>query len=289
MKEVRVRYLRGTPIRVNGVDDTRLLIPWIDNNGKETAYLVGAQHGRSLCSPMEGGLGYIVHKGTGLSYTSKAVLNTGERDFESWGILQEREALRDFSLGLEVQALGIKTNEMLALSRLPIHISIRGEHIYPVALSYRVECPYRICDGASMSIDELNYFVSSWQSGFGTKPWFDVCRPLANAAHVLFGNLRTMMEHGILHNAISPHNYTWALELLDFELAHSPRTPYTQEEAVRIVDTLRPREVIQTYEVLAHIAERLGLTPNWIELEEVARSYGFYLEDYEVELTFEEE
>ena len=38
------------------------------------------------------------------------------------------------------------------------------------------------------------------------------------AADLLLHNLQILHKNEILHNAISEQNYTWALELLDFEL-----------------------------------------------------------------------
>ena len=106
-----------------------------------------------------------------------------------------------------------------------IEIDCTGEKLKPTLLQYNVECPYRICDFPFMTIDQVNYELEKWGSlnnrGFEKKHLI--------AAEVLISNLRILHDHNILHNAIHFQNYTWALELLVFELARTNTYPYPNE------------------------------------------------------------
>lgn len=102
------------------------------------------------------------------------------------------------------------------------------------------------------------------------------------AANVLIRNLRVLHDHDILHNAISEQNYTWALELLDFELACSPAHPYTSEDDMRHVKDLFPREIMQTYVVINYIAGVLRENIDFVEIDKLFAEYGFDLKQYVV-------
>ena len=88
-------------------------------------------------------------------------------------------------------------------------------------------------------------------------------------------NLRVLHDNEVLHNAIQIQNYTWALELLDFELSCSPSYPYSQEDDRRHVKSLFARELIQTYEVINYIAGVLQEPVDYQKIDDIYAKYGF--------------
>ena len=105
------------------------------------------------------------------------------------------------------------------------------------------------------------------------------------AANVLIHNLRILHDNNILHNAIHEQNYTWALELLDFELACSPNHPYTKEDDQRHAKDLFAREIIQTYVIINYIAGVLREEPDFKAIDSLFKEFGFDLKQYAVNIT----
>ena len=250
----------------------RALLRSVD--GTETMWCPGPHHGRSFVVGRHGDGRFVVSKGNGLSYSQLAFLYTAEFGDNTWGLLLERDALRDFDVGLEVEALGIKTNKMEYVLRLEEPVWLTSERVVrPILLQYSVECPYRICDAAYVPRGEIESAVAKWDV-FNDRGYD---RPSMVAADVLIRNLRTLHDHQILHNAIHFQNYTWALELLDFELACTPKHPYDDEQSNRIAQDLFAREVVQTYEIINHIAGCLAEPLDYAEIDRLFKDYGFDL------------
>ena len=97
------------------------------------------------------------------------------------------------------------------------------------------------------------------------------------AANVLIKNLKILHTNNILHNAINFQNYTWALELLDFELACSPSYPYTKEDDQRHVKDFFNREILYTYEIIKYIACFLSEPIDYKLIDSLFKMYGFDL------------
>ena len=196
-----------------------------DDEGPETIYLVSPLHGRSFVVGRHEDGRYIVSKGNGLCYSQYSFLYTPEMPTDVWGLLLKEDALRDYYCGQDVRALGIKTNWMECVLELdyPIHIEKTGVDLKPCLLQYSVECPYRICDAVFMEREQIEAEVAKWQQ-YNESGWQ---QNHLVAAEVLIRNLRVMHDHEVLHNAIHEQNYTWALELLDFELCRTPQHRYT--------------------------------------------------------------
>lgn len=245
-----------------------------DDSGKETMWLVGPEHGRSFVVGRTPDGKYVISKGNGLSYTAYPFINTGEMGSGTWGLLLSHDAIRDFKLGQEVAELGIKTNQIQYVLRLDVPINIHGETLYPHLLQYTVECPYRISDAAFMTRAQIDEQVRRWPLKHD--------RNYMNAAEILVNNLRILHTNGILHNAITIQNYTWALELLDFELASSPKHPYDKEDYQRHVPDLMPREILYTYQIIIYIAGVLQETIDHRILSAVFREKGFDLKAFAI-------
>lgn len=253
-----------------------------DAEGDRQMFCLSPHHGRSfLVAQKENGRS-VISKGNGLSYSQYQFLNTREFGDNTFGLLLRRDAERDFLLGKEIEALGIKTNHMECVIELEKEIQLATGHIIkPVLLQYDVECPYRICDAAFMTQDQINAEVLKWERMNG-RGYDHATQSHLIAANVLIRNLRILHDNGVLHNAIHEQNYTWALELLDFELASSPAHPYAAEDAQRHVQGLFPREMLYTYVIIKYIAEVLHEEIDYATIDNLFAEYGFNLQDYNI-------
>lgn len=249
-------------------------------NGRESLLSPSPLHGRSFVVGQHRDGRYIVTKGNGLCYSQHPFLFTPETPTDVWGLLLKEDALRDYYCCQDVQALGIKTNQMECVLEIdyPIYIAQTDTTFKPCILQYNVECPYRICDAPFMEHLQIMNEVTKWQrynhKGYSQNHMI--------AAEVLISNLRTMHDHEVLHNAIHEQNYTWALELLDFELCRTPQHPYEKADYERHVPTLYSREVIQTYVIINYIAGVLREEVNYADIDALFAEYGFDLSKFSV-------
>lgn len=236
-------------------------------------------HGRSFVVGRLDNGRYVVSKGNGLSYSQYVLLNTGDFGDATLGLLLRKDAIRDFLLGQEIEALGIKTNHMEYVMELDAVVTLpNGHRLKPVLLQYDVECPWRISDAPFMTHEQIWNEVYKWEvlndEGFEENYMI--------AANVLIRNLRILHDHNILHNAIHEQNYTWALELLDFELSCSPTHPYEQEDYRRHVKDLLPREITQTYVIINYIAAALHEEIDYQRIDNLFAEYGFDIKQYAI-------
>lgn len=252
----------------------------IDKRGDKEIYNLSPIHCRSFIVGQQGDRKYIVSKGNGLAYSSYTFLYTPEMPTDVWGLLRKEDALRDFYCGQDVQALGIKANQMECVIELdhPIFIPQTKETLNPCLLQYNVECPWRIADAGFMTQDQIWDEVTKWER-LNDKA-FQV--EYLIAANVLIRNLRTLHDNGVLHNALTYENITWALELLDFELCHTPQHPYGKEDYVRHVPVLFDREIIDTYKLINYIAGVLRQPVDYKRVDSLFLEYGFDIENFKV-------
>jgi hypothetical protein len=241
-----------------------------DSQGDREIYCVSPLHGRSFVIVQNEGR-WIVSKGNGLSYSKYTFLDTSRIGDTVWGALFKENAIRDYIIGQEIAKLGIKTNLMEYV--LEIDTEMRFANISrndkPYLLQYSVECPYRICDFAFMPMDCLKKELSKWKKKNGCSEYY------ISAANLLIRNLRIMHDNNIMHNAIHVQNYTWALELVDFESARTETTPYDNKEYEEYYPLLMESEFIQTYEVINYIAWCLGEKMNNKLVDALFMDYGF--------------
>jgi hypothetical protein len=74
------------------------------------------------------------------------------------------------------------------------------------------------------------------------------------ATSVLIKNLSLLHNYDVLHNSINSQNISLSLELLDFELARTPVTPFDNIKDETEFRNLMKREVIHTLEIINQIA-----------------------------------
>lgn len=253
----------------------------VNTNGNKIIYSVSPLHGRSFVVSKRNGR-YIISKGNGLSYTEYDFLFTGELSSsgdDTLGLLLLEDATRDFFVGQDIAKLGIKTNWMEYVIELNEKIILPNGHILnPILLQYSVECPYRICDAPFMDTKLIDNEVRKWEN-INTKKY---SQKHLIAADVMIQNLRIMHDNNILHNAIHEQNYTWALELLDFELGRTQNYPYTKADYERHVPSLYHREIFQTYVIINYIAGVLRENINYNEVDNLFNKYNFNIEKYKL-------
>lgn len=263
-------------------ESNKSVYPYLkDFCGNRDMLIVSPLHGRSFIVGQSNDR-YIISKGNGLSYSQYPFLYTEElSDWgdDTWGLLLEQDARRDFCVGKEVESLGIKTNKMEYVLRLDTLVTLPNSHqLNPILLQYSVENPYRICDAPFMEQSQIMSAVDKWEQ-FNTRGFI---QKHLIAADVLIGNLRTLHNNGVLHNAIHEQNYTWALELLDFELARTPNYPYEKDDYERHVPILYHREMIQTYVIINYIAGVLKEKPDYRIIDNLFLEYGYDLSKYQL-------
>ncbi len=256
----------------------------LDKNGDVTVWNIAPHsHGRSFIVGRTKDGRSVVSKGNGFSYTGYTFANTGEMGDGTWGLLLEADAVRDFNLGNDVAALGIKTNKMEYVLELECDAVLpNGQCIRPYLLQYDVECPYRIFDSRFVPPEQLESEILKWEK-YNSEGYDSKHRHMI-AANVLISNLRILHDNGILHNAITSQNYTWALEMLDFELACSPWHPYTKADYLRHVPDLYAREIFQTYNIIVEIAQVLSEHIDYDCVNELFIQYGFDIKRFGVEV-----
>mgnify|MGYP000025780157 CR=1 FL=1 len=232
-------------------------------------------HGRSLIASFNKETNrYTITKGNGLTYFPYGFVDTMELDSNLWGYLNKSSATRDYLGGIFINELGIKTNLMEAVFSLnpqKVNTLKNTQVIEPYILQYSVECPYRIHDLPFITKKTRDFFINQW-CDFNEKKHADYH---CIAAEVMLRNLKIMHSNNILHNAIHGQNYTLSLELLDFEIARTPKTPYDREEDENNYDTLFNREIIQSLEIVNYIAFFLNEKLNIKSLKEIFLRYGF--------------
>lgn len=277
MKKIKAEEYSYSIIKQNG-SCTHSPFPYFRNeNGNKDMYIVSPQHGRSFLIQKEKEH-YIISKGNGFSYTAYSLLDTKEFSNHIWGLLLKDAAIRDFLIGIEVQSLGIKTNTMEYVLQLEKDLHIHNSIIQPYLLQYTVESPYRLSDYPFMSQEQIKKETDKWED-FNYKKY---PKKHLIAAEILIKNLHILHSNKILHNAIHLQNYTWALELLDFELARSPQYPYPKAEDEKVFPILYNREIIQTYEIIYNIATFLNEEINDKEIESIFCEYDFNIRQFKI-------
>lgn len=270
----RVKYKRL--IDTNYVDAVYPFI--IDRDGKGIIYNLSPIHCRSFFVAKNKGGRYIITKGNGLSYSMQDFLYTPEMTSNIWGALYKESALRDFYCGGDIQQLGIKTNLMECVIELdyPLHIPNSNQTINPCLLQYSVECPWRIADACFMTPKQIWDEVLKWDR---FNVW-NYQEEYLIAAHVLISNLSILHKHGVLHNALTIENLTWALELLDFELCHTPEHPYSKEDYISHITDVIDREILDIYRIIIYIAGVLKQKVDFEMIDRLFAIYGFPIEKY---------
>jgi len=101
-----------------------------------------------------------------------------------------------------------------------------------------------------LSKQTINFYTDKWKGYF--KSEYDDKYLIATS--VLIKNLSLLHNYDVLHNSINSQNISLSLELLDFELARTPVTPFDNIKDETEFRNLMKREVIHTLEIINQIA-----------------------------------
>lgn len=260
-------------------DPLRKIYPFMrdDKNGYMRMYCPSPLHGRSFVVDKDENSGrYIISKGNGLSYSNQIFFSTSNLRGGLRGALLEEDAIRDFKVGTEVESYGIKTNKLEYVLELTDDIEFESDEDKSTKLAllqYSVESPYRICDFPFMPDGWVKKELERWDlldvNHLGDRYLI--------ATDVIIRNIRIMREHGAMHNAIHTQNFTWALELLDFESGRTNNYPYSNPEYESFVPELRETECAQAYEVSNYISWCTSEKIDYLKVDKVMENNGFSL------------
>lgn len=267
-KEIRIVHLNNNATK---------LYPYIisENKGNIESFLASPIHGRSIIVDYNNTTQkYTVTKGNGLTYFPFGFISTEELDSYSWGYLRLEDAIRDYESCEFIKKLGVKTNSMEAVFTLTdeeLKFSNKVEKITPNILQYSVECPFRLADIPFLKKETVFQYVSNWRDMFES----DYKKLHCIVADVLLRNIRLMHKNNVLHNAIHSQNYTLCLELLDFELARTPMTPYELVEDETNYKKMQNREIIQSLEIVNQVCHFLNEVIDVKNLKKIMVKNGF--------------
>ena len=219
-----------------------------DESGDKSIYCISPIHGRSFLICQQENGRWVISKGNGVSYSMHPFIDVSKTDNYVWGALLKENAIRDYNIGNEVRNIGIKTNQMHAVIELDIQLIDKGTIVTPCLLQYEVECPYRLCDYPFMPPNTFKKIITSWRS-LESK----YSEAYLIAAEVLVRNLQILHDNKVMHNALHVQNYTWALELLDFESSRTEHYPYSNFEYEKQALMLMDGEIMKMYEIINYI------------------------------------
>ncbi len=249
--------------------------------GDKEMYSISPNHGRSYLIRQKEDGRFVISKGNGLSYTQYNFLNTREFNIHTFGLLLRKDALRDFRIGMEIADLGIKTNIMECVIEIDKELLLSDNKtiIKPYLLQYNVESPYRICDYQFVPKKEIEKDILKWEN-YNSKSFRE---KYLIAADVLINNLRILHSNNIIYNAFNFHNTTWALELLDFEISTTPKNSYSEEDKDNYHVELKPREILQVYELINQIAWLLGERIDYKLIDSLFLDHGFDISIFDID------
>ena len=248
-----------------------------DESGDKSIYCISPIHGRSFLICQQENGRWVISKGNGVSYSMHPFIDVSKTDNYVWGALLKENAIRDYNIGNEVRNIGIKTNQMHAVIELDIQLIDKGTIVTPCLLQYEVECPYRLCDYPFMPPNTFKKIITSWRS-LESK----YSEAYLIAAEVLVRNLQILHNNKVMHNALHVQNYTWALELLDFESSRTEHYPYSNFEYEKQALMLMDGEIMKTYEIINYIGWCLGGKIDYAKIDSIFKDYGFNLSYYKV-------
>lgn len=248
-----------------------------DESGDKSIYCISPIHGRSFLICQQENGRWVISKGNGVSYSMHPFIDVSKTDNYVWGALLKENAIRDYNIGNEVRNIGIKTNQMHAVIELDIQLIDKGTIVTPCLLQYEVECPYRLCDYPFMPPNTFKKIIRSWHS-LESK----YSEAYLIAAEVLVRNLQILHDNKVMHNALHVQNYTWALELLDFESSRTEHYPYSNLEYEKQALMLMDGEIMKTYEIINYIGWCLGGKIDYAKIDSIFKDYGFNLSYYKV-------
>lgn len=192
-------------------------------------------HGRSHVIINSGLKKYLVIKGTGCPYLAQPYIHSGY-DNHVWGLLEKNAARQEFSFMQKVSNIGIPTSNPIALKKISI-----GQ-FSPYLIYYSIRCPYRLIDLDFMAVHEkrkIGKNILNQYSGKHKLVHLAVMDQLSDYLKIFYSN-------GYIHNALSVHNITCELEIVDYESCVDWKSSsISNEEKSRLIS----REIVYLQEI----------------------------------------
>lgn len=236
----------------HSAENVEILDSYFDNNfglsllksnnfGAISGILLSPWHGRSHCLTSKLGDLWIIIKGTGCPYMPNPYTPTQCMNGSKWGMLDRKDAEKEFEIMKQVAEFKTETSIPLALKKI-IHPSFAPYLIY-----YGLKNPYRLID--------LDFMNQNDKKLVRENIFRDNCGRF-NSTHLIATykiskTLKRLYDNGLIHNSLSTHNITCALELLDFEASIQVLNSNYSSETL---NNLVLREMIQLREIAYQIA-----------------------------------
>lgn len=205
----------------------------------DKAFVPSPWHGRSQAFISKENNTYLVVKGIGCPYLSSPYFNSNEMDGHIWGFLDEKTAKYEFeNMQIANRLLNGRVSAPVALKKI---IDIDGLH--PCLIYYNVRNPYRLID--------LDFFNSTQKKEIRKNILSLSSNPSEKYVHIVVVErlceiIKILYDNNLVHNALSVHNVTCSLELVDFE---SSFIIDFDDEDFELKASIIPREMIQLREI----------------------------------------
>ena len=229
-----------------------------------TSFISTPWHGRSLHWREEDDI--LVMKGGGVPYLDRPYVYSGELEGHVWGALPRAEAIQEWTMLGVAQSWGINSPEPVALFKYlfaPPPILLQNFEFF--GLIYRVASPYRLVDLEFLGRDGAEVLRRALKD-FG---YNQDCLHLG-VAEWLGQTLSLIRKAGWFHNAVTTHNITLKLEMLDYEASHRLDDPTVSNE---MLNSLLHRERIHASEVVFYVSFWLGEEFDTSRVKEVFDKY----------------
>ena len=213
----------------------------LPNNGRKKikAYSASPWHGRSHTLLNSDNNEWIVIKGSGCPYLESPYFKTPEIKNHIWGMIDGVTAENEFIKMTKMQNINIPTSKPIALKKIK---KIKIEQFSPHLIYYSVKSPFRLIDLDFMNKKQKQYIKKLISDNFPSKYKKTHLIVLDKISEIV----STLYSKKIVHNALTTHNITCALEIVDFEASFEINK--SDEDFVEKL-SLIPREIIQLHEI----------------------------------------
>ena len=148
-------------------------------------------------------------------------------------------ACSEFMKMTRIQNMNIDSSKPLALKKL---LNIHIDEFSPHLIYYSLRCPFRLIDLDFMNTKQKKYvknLISNSSTGIHKEMHLLVLDKISKTVRELYSN-------NIVHNALTTHNITCALEIIDFETSFEiNKTDKDLENKLSLI----PREIVQLQEI----------------------------------------
>lgn len=191
-------------------------------------------HGRSV-SIFKSNDKWMIIKGAGCPYLDSPYKKTPENNDRYWGLISKEDCYKEYEMMIRVQNLGVKTCNFSSINQILGDFNTESN---PYNLIYTLENPLRLIDLDFLGEEKKNLVKENLTKDSN----YDEVH--LTVVEYLSIQLEKLYANGIIHNALSTHNITLSLELIDFETSFDKET-----FGVKNFEMFIPRELIHLREI----------------------------------------